>query len=124
MRKLLLGLVLTAMPAMAQQAPDVEHNKAVVREFFTDVLDGGQLQHYTDSHAPNFVAHSNRDYSLAEDKAIAKAVWALLSDAERRREMHSAGLMTIDGNASARIASDLAGALAARRAVNEKRTAT
>ena len=71
MRKLLLGLVLTAMPAMAQQAPDVEHNKAVVREFFTDVLDQGQLQHYTDSHAPNFVAHSNRDYSLAEDKAIA-----------------------------------------------------
>jgi predicted ester cyclase len=71
MRKLLLGLVLTAMPAMAQQAPDVEHNKAVVREFFTDVLNGGQLQHYTDSHAPNFVAHGNRDYSLAEDKAIA-----------------------------------------------------
>ena len=71
MRKLLLGLVLTAMPAMAQQAPDVEHNKAVVREFFTDVLDRGQLQHYADSHAPNFVAHGNRDYSLAEDKAIA-----------------------------------------------------
>ena len=71
MRKLLLGLVLTAMPAMAQQAPDVEHNKAVVREFFTDVLDGGQLQHYTDLHAPNFVAHGNRDYSLAEDKTIA-----------------------------------------------------
>jgi spore coat polysaccharide biosynthesis protein SpsF len=60
----------------------------------------------------------------ATDDAIAKAVWALLGDAERRREMHSAGLMTIDGNASARIASDLAGALAARRAVNEKRTAT
>ena len=34
----------------------------------------------------------------ADDKAIAGAVWALLSDAERRREMRSAGLMTIDGN--------------------------
>jgi spore coat polysaccharide biosynthesis protein SpsF len=59
----------------------------------------------------------------ASDDAIAKAVWALLADAERRREMRSAGLMTIDGNASARIASDLAGALAQRRAVREKRTA-
>jgi spore coat polysaccharide biosynthesis protein SpsF len=59
----------------------------------------------------------------ATDDAIAKAVWALLSDAERRREMRSAGLMTIDGNAAARIASDLAGALAQRRAVREKRTA-
>jgi spore coat polysaccharide biosynthesis protein SpsF len=59
----------------------------------------------------------------ASDDAIAKAVWALLSDAERRREMRSAGLMTIDGNAAARIASDLAGALAQRRAVREKRTA-
>jgi spore coat polysaccharide biosynthesis protein SpsF len=59
----------------------------------------------------------------ADDKAIAKAVWALLGDAERRREMRSAGLMTIDGNASARIASDLAGALAQRRAIKGKRTA-
>ena len=60
----------------------------------------------------------------ASDDAIAKAVWALLGDAERRREMRSAGLMTIDGNASARIASDLAGALSARRAVKERETAT
>jgi hypothetical protein len=59
----------------------------------------------------------------ATDDAIAKAVWALLGDAERRREMRSAGLMTIDGNACARIAADLAGALAQRRAVKEKRTA-
>jgi spore coat polysaccharide biosynthesis protein SpsF len=59
----------------------------------------------------------------ASDDAIAKAVWALLSDAERRREMRSAGLMTIDGNAAARIASDLAGGLAQRRAGKEKRTA-
>jgi spore coat polysaccharide biosynthesis protein SpsF len=52
----------------------------------------------------------------AEDKAIAGAVWALLGDAERRREMRSAGLMTVDGNGAARIASDLAAALAERRA--------
>jgi hypothetical protein len=32
--------------------------------------------------------------------------------------------MTIDGNAAARIASDLSGALVQRRAVKEKRTAT
>ena len=52
----------------------------------------------------------------AEDKAIAGAVWALLADAERRREMRSAGLMTIDGNGAARIAADLAAALAGLRA--------
>jgi spore coat polysaccharide biosynthesis protein SpsF len=50
------------------------------------------------------------------DQAIAGAVWALLGDAERRREMRSAGLMTIDGSAAARIAAELAGALARRRA--------
>ena len=59
----------------------------------------------------------------ASGDVVAKAVWALLGDAERRREMRSAGLMTVDGNASARIASDLAGALARRRAVREQQTA-
>ena len=71
MGKFLLGLMLTAMPVFAQQAPDVEHNKAVVREFFTEVLDRGQLQHYADSHAANFVAHGDRDYTLTEDWAMA-----------------------------------------------------
>jgi predicted ester cyclase len=71
MRKLLLGLVLMAMPAVAQPAPDVEHNKAVVRGFFTEVLDQGHLEHYADSHAANFIAHGNHDFSLAEDLAIA-----------------------------------------------------
>ena len=59
----------------------------------------------------------------ASGDVVVKAVWALLGDAERRREMRSAGLMTVDGNASARIASDLAGALARRRAVREQQTA-
>jgi len=71
MRKLLFALALATMPAAAQQTDDVEHNKAVVREFFTDVLDQGHLDHYADSHAANFVGHSVRDFTLAEDMAIA-----------------------------------------------------
>lgn len=49
------------------------------------------------------------------DDAIAQGVWKLLGDAGQRREMRAAGLMTIDGGGPARIAGDLAGALAARR---------
>jgi len=50
------------------------------------------------------------------DDRIAKSVWTLLGDTTRRREMRAAGLMTIDGEGAARIAADLAGALASRRA--------
>ena len=50
------------------------------------------------------------------DERIAKSVWTLLLDSPRRREMRVAGLMTIDGQGAARIAGDLADALAARRA--------
>jgi spore coat polysaccharide biosynthesis protein SpsF len=50
------------------------------------------------------------------DDAIAKAVWRMMNDAARRRDMRAAGLMTIDGNGHARIAADLGDALAARRA--------
>jgi spore coat polysaccharide biosynthesis protein SpsF len=50
------------------------------------------------------------------DDAIAAAVWALLNDSPRRREMRAAGLMTIDGNGPARIAADLARTLDLRRA--------
>ena len=49
------------------------------------------------------------------DDPIAKAVWALLTDSERRGQMRAAGLMTMDGAAAARIAGDLAGALTAKR---------
>jgi spore coat polysaccharide biosynthesis protein SpsF len=52
----------------------------------------------------------------ASDADIARAVSRMLQDAARRREMRAAGLMTIDGNGHARIAADLASALAARRA--------
>jgi spore coat polysaccharide biosynthesis protein SpsF len=50
------------------------------------------------------------------DEAIAKAVWQLLNDAQRRREMRAAGLMTIDGEGAARIAADLVRELSSRRA--------
>jgi spore coat polysaccharide biosynthesis protein SpsF len=50
------------------------------------------------------------------DDAIAAAVWALLNDSPRRREMRAAGLMTIDGTGPARIAADLARVLGQRRA--------
>ena len=59
----------------------------------------------------------------AEPGDIARAVWALLSDSTRRREMRSAGLMTIDGEGAARIAADLAGELRNARAVTPKRAA-
>lgn len=47
---------------------------------------------------------------------IAKAVWSLLTDSTRRREMRAAGLMTIDGQGAARIAADLSRTLVERRA--------
>ena len=64
---------------------------------------------------------------LAEQTAddhIAKSVLALLGDAVRRREMRAAGLMTIDGDGAARVASDLASALASRRALKPKQAAS
>ena len=51
--------------------------------------------------------------------AIAKAVWALLGDGERRRRMRIAGLATIDGAGAGRIAADLAEALTASRGANQ-----
>jgi len=46
------------------------------------------------------------------DEDIARAVRQLLSNAHRRREMHAAGLMTMDGLGAERIAKDLVGQLA------------
>jgi len=42
---------------------------------------------------------------------ISQAVWALLTDSARRREMRAAGLMTVDGEGASRIAADLSQAL-------------
>jgi spore coat polysaccharide biosynthesis protein SpsF len=44
---------------------------------------------------------------------IARAVWALMNDAECRADMHAAGLHALDGEGARRIASDLAAVLAA-----------
>ena len=52
-----------------------------------------------------------------DDKAIAQAVWALLNDSARRRDMRATGLMTIDGLGAGRIAADLSAALAMRQAL-------
>jgi spore coat polysaccharide biosynthesis protein SpsF len=49
------------------------------------------------------------------DRKIAETVQALIGDFARRRAMRQAGLMTIDGNGAARIASDLSAMLAERR---------
>jgi spore coat polysaccharide biosynthesis protein SpsF len=57
------------------------------------------------------------------DERIAKSVWTLIGDTTRRREMRAAGLMTMDCEGAARIAADLAEALAARRASNPLRIA-
>jgi len=46
---------------------------------------------------------------------IARSAWKLLQDPERRRDMRAAGLSTVDGRAGARIAADLAQALAELR---------
>jgi spore coat polysaccharide biosynthesis protein SpsF len=57
------------------------------------------------------------------DDRIAKSAWALLGDLARRREMRAAGLMTVDGEGAARVAGDLANALAARRAASPLKAA-
>ena len=50
-----------------------------------------------------------------QPQEIARAVWGLLSNPARRREMRAAGLMTIDGEGASRIAADIAHTLAEKR---------
>jgi spore coat polysaccharide biosynthesis protein SpsF len=50
------------------------------------------------------------------DRDILGSVKALMNDAARRREMHNAGLATLDGSGAARIAADLAAALKEEKA--------
>ncbi len=54
--------------------------------------------------------------SLISDEIIAENVRQLLGDASRRRAMHAAGLMTVDGDGPAKVAADLVKFLAERRA--------
>jgi spore coat polysaccharide biosynthesis protein SpsF len=49
------------------------------------------------------------------DAQIAQAVKKLLSDARRRRDMRTAGLMTLDGRGATRVAADIAELLAAKK---------
>jgi len=53
--------------------------------------------------------------AAVRDEDLARGVWGLLNDSSRRREMRTAGLMTVDGGGAARIAADIAKELAARR---------
>ena len=53
------------------------------------------------------------DHAQASD--ISGSVWALLTDSARRRDMRAAGLMTVDGEGAARIASDLSQELTGTR---------
>jgi spore coat polysaccharide biosynthesis protein SpsF len=57
------------------------------------------------------------------DEDIASAVLALLNDSTRRREMRAAGLATVDGEGSSRVAADLAERLAQRRTTSPLRSA-
>ena len=58
----------------------------------------------------------------AED--IARAVWQVIVDKERRRLMRAASLNTIDERAGERIAADLVDALAAARGTTGALTAS
>lgn len=62
--------------------------------------------------------------ATASDEHVARSVWSLLGDAARRREMRAAGLMTIDGEGAARIASDIASELAERRTLKPVKAAS
>ncbi|MGD0190976.1 MAG: NTP transferase domain-containing protein [Rhizomicrobium sp.] len=59
----------------------------------------------------------------AQPQEIARAVWGLLSNPARRREMRAAGLMTIDGEGASRIAADIAQTLAEKRKSAARRAA-
>ena len=70
-----LSLLVVAVihPSSAQSASDQEKNKAVARTFFEDVLGQGKLEKYSESHTADFVAHgTERDFTLAEDSALAR----------------------------------------------------
>jgi spore coat polysaccharide biosynthesis protein SpsF len=57
------------------------------------------------------------------DRQVRESVAALLAHPARRREMHTAGLATIDGQGAARIAADLCAVLDLKRATDSHRAA-
>ena len=80
---LVLSLLAVAMtlPGHARSGSDQEKNKAAARTFFEEVLGQGKLEKYSDFHATDFVAHSaERDFTLAEDLAVAREERAAMPD--------------------------------------------
>lgn len=78
---LFLLVFATTIAAQSQTANASEKNKSVARAFFEDVLGQGKLEKYSDSHTADFVAHgTERDFSLAEDLAIARDERTALPD--------------------------------------------
>ncbi|MGI9102544.1 MAG: ester cyclase [Terriglobales bacterium] len=78
-----LSLLVVAMtlPGQAQLASEQEKNKTAARTFFEEVIGQGKLERYSDFHAADFVAHSTeRDYTLAEDLAVAREERTALPD--------------------------------------------
>ncbi len=76
-----LLLFATTIPGQAQPAGEQEKNKTVARIFFEEVLGRGKLERYSESHAPDFVAHGGeRDYTLAEDLGLAREERTALPD--------------------------------------------
>lgn len=79
----ILSVLAVAMilPCQAQQGSEQEKDKAVARAFFDEVLSPGKLEKYSEFHAADFVAHSTeRDYTLAEDLAMAREERTALPD--------------------------------------------
>jgi spore coat polysaccharide biosynthesis protein SpsF len=83
----------------------------------------------TDDHALSASAFEQAGMGISlgvaervQDEDITRAVWALLADPARRREMRAAGMTTIDADGAARVAADLAATLNVRR-VSAPRTA-
>ena len=82
-RALALSLLLLAITISAQSQPatEQEKNKAVARTFFEEVLSPGKLEKYSESHAPDFVAHGgDHDYTLADDMSAAREERTALPD--------------------------------------------
>lgn len=76
-----LFLIAMTLSSQAQAASEQEKNTAVARAFVEEVLSTGKLEKYSDFHTADFVAHgSERDFTLAEDLAMAQEERKALPD--------------------------------------------
>jgi steroid delta-isomerase-like uncharacterized protein len=80
-RAFFLSLLVVAMTLPSQaQSGELEKNKAAARAF-VEVLSTGRLERYSDFHTTDFVAHgTDRDFTLAEDLAMAREERTALPD--------------------------------------------